>query len=175
MLHSPFEQILGSAAHSASATESKKSRAAQVFATQGGTRRSFWQVALPGRFVNGYLRSAHFEFQCEERRTFFRGLTGRLLLSEGSRVSPPCLFLSGGVLGTFHGFSKCRLQSTRLRASDSRPVSQVIHLPKPPPKIPKRQKHTGFTRTFSKSLLELLPPSLQHESGTQHEKIKKNL
>ena len=57
-----------------------------------------------GRFRNGYFE--YFELQCEERRTFFRGLAGRLFLSEGSSLFPPFLFLSGGILGTFHRFSK---------------------------------------------------------------------
>ena len=58
------------------------------------------------RFANGYFRNGYFEFQCEDRRTFFRGLAGRPFLSEESSLFPPFLFLSGGVLGTFHGFSK---------------------------------------------------------------------
>ena len=36
-----------------------------------------------------------------------------------------------------------------------------------PPKIPKYQKNTAFTRTFSKSPRELLSSFLYHESGTQ--------
>ena len=53
-----------------------------------------------------YFRNGHFEFQCEERHTFFRGLAGRPFLSEGSSLFLPFLFLTGGFLGTFHGFSK---------------------------------------------------------------------
>ena len=73
-----------------------------------------------GRFANRYFRNGYFEFQCEEGRTIFRGLAGRLFLSEGSSLFPPFLCLYGGVPGTLHGFSKqsTRLQSTRLRASE---------------------------------------------------------
>ena len=59
-----------------------------------------------GRFANGYFRNGSFEFQCEERHTIFRGLAGHLFLSEGSILFRPSLFLGGGVLGTFHWFSK---------------------------------------------------------------------
>ena len=59
-----------------------------------------------GRFANGYFRNGYFELQCEERRTFFRGLAARLFLSEGFGLFPPFLFLSGGVLRTSHRFSK---------------------------------------------------------------------
>ena len=75
--------------------------------------RSVWNVcdhlcfvAHFGRFANRCIRNQYFEFQCKERRTFFRGLAGRVFLSEGSSHFPPFLFLSGGVLGTLHGFSK---------------------------------------------------------------------
>ena len=62
-----------------------------------------------GRFANGHFRNRYFDFQFEERCTTFKGLVGRLFLSEGSSLFPPFLFLSGGVLGTFHGFSKYQL------------------------------------------------------------------
>ena len=54
-----------------------------------------------GRFANGYFRNGHFGLQCEERRTFFRGLASGLFfcLSEGSSLFPPFLFLNGAVLG----------------------------------------------------------------------------
>ena len=45
------------------------------------------------------------------------------------------------------------------------------HQARNPPKIPKYQKNTAFTRTFSKSSRELLPSSLWHESGTRSEKL----
>ena len=45
--------------------------------------------------------------------------------------------------------------------------------PKNPPKIPKYQKNAAFTRTFSKSLRELLPSSLWCESGTRQKLFRK--
>ena len=42
-----------------------------------------------------------------------------------------------------------------------------------PPKIPKYQKNTAFTRTLSESSRELLPTSLWHESGTQRKLLSK--
>ena len=53
-------------------------------------------------------------------------------------------------------------------------MSPYERRPKDPPKIPKYQKNTAFTRTISKSSCELLPSSLWHESGTQW-KLFRNL
>ena len=60
-----------------------------------------------GRIANGYFVNGYFEFQfAKERGTFLGELEGCLFLSEGSCLFPPFLSLSGGLLETFHIFSK---------------------------------------------------------------------
>ena len=61
---------------------------------------------VPGRLANGYFINGYFEFQCAEETHNFQRIGMSPVLSEGSSLFPLLLFLSGGPLGTFHGFSK---------------------------------------------------------------------
>ena len=81
---------------------------------------------------------------------------GQVQIGKPPRLKHPLLAALDGGISRISNISKFSKISRRW-----------ILLYKDPPKIPKCQNNTAFTRTFSRSSRELLPSCLLHESGTQ--------
>ena len=61
---------------------------------------------LFGRLANRYFVNGYFEFQFVRETHILGELEGCQFLPEGSSLFPPFVFLSSGLLGTFHRFCK---------------------------------------------------------------------